>query len=774
MDIPNITTKDSPFKAVTYFGLLFTAFLVAFAASAQDIAVGSWRTHLTYVKARSIAIAPDRVYCATAGGLCFYDKQEKSIEVFTKIDGLSDTNIERIAYHTESQNLIIAYANGNLDILSANNTIVNIRTILSEPFLASRKINHIAFLGELAYISTNFGISVLDMSRKLIKETYRNLGESGAELSIIASGVMGGSLYAATPEGLRYASMNSIKSDFNNWQTTASTRGKRIESLAVLGNRVYFSQIDNNNLYVLENPNLTPLAFNAEARITNLTASGNQKVIACTNRWVAVFDAVSQTFSRNEGSPIAAPREAALDASVLWIADQETGFLSNLEGSFKAYTPSGPFSSAASTAYYFADKVLVLAGSVDKFGRGQQNNDGFYVFEKNQWKNYNSSGQSGSIRIPKSVDLHQAAYVASENKIYLASFGTGLLIWNLQDDSFEVLDSTSSLSGGVRFSTNRISGVCLDSEGQLWVSCYGAKSGQSTYYKRGRDNNWQGMSFNSLSFGAAFPLELCADRNGNVWARLHQNLGGGGLLVIKNDLSKARFITEGTEDGDLVSANVNCLHLDREGNMFVGTEFGLNVFYSFSNALSSSTNAELVFFENRPLYRNERITAIATDGGNRRWIAANNSLALFSADFVQKLSDFNTKNSPLLAESMNGVVVQGRSGEVFVTTVQGIISYRGTATESGPNHSNQIKVFPNPVTPDFKGLISIEGLANNALFKITDINGRLVFQGLAAGGTATWNGLDYTGKRVTQGIYLIFSSNADGSDNTVSKIAFLD
>ena len=83
-------------------------------------------------------------------------------------------------------------------------------------------------------------------------------------------------------------------------------------------------------------------------------------------------------------------------------------------------------------------------------------------------------------------------------------------------------------------------------------------------------------------------------------------------------------------------------------------------------------------------------------------------------------------------------------------------------------------VFPNPVRPHYAGDIAVTGLANNATVKITDIAGTLVYQTKALGGTAIWNGRDYNGDHVRSGVYLVLSSNPEGGETCISKVAVLE
>ena len=101
------------------------------------------------------------------------------------------------------------------------------------------------------------------------------------------------------------------------------------------------------------------------------------------------------------------------------------------------------------------------------------------------------------------------------------------------------------------------------------------------------------------------------------------------------------------------------------------------------------------------------------------------------------------------------------------------MSFRSDATESGPEFEN-VKIFPNPVTHEFSGMVAISGLATDAIVKITDVSGKLVWQGQANGGTVSWNVRDYHGKRPSTGMYLVLSATPDGNESIAGKIAIVE
>ena len=163
---------------------------------------------------------------------------------------------------------------------------------------------------------------------------------------------------------------------------------------------------------------------------------------------------------------------------------------------------------------------------------------------------------------------------------------------------------------------------------------------------------------------------------------------------------------------------------------------------------------------------------MAVDGGNRKWFGTDRGLWLFSENGDELISRYTRGNSPLPSDTINSITIDNNTGEVFIGTTRGIASFRTDASASVSAFRN-VKVFPNPVTPDYQGLIGISGLATDANVKITDVSGRLVREISANGGTASWDGLDLNGFRAQTGVYLIFSSDEEGLESFAGKLAIV-
>jgi hypothetical protein len=97
------------------YGLLLLLFSASL-ASAQYRPVGNWRAHLPYNQATGIASDGIVNYVTSAKSFFTYNTSDRSIETFSKVDGMHDTNPIGIAYDAATNSVIIGYQNSNIDL----------------------------------------------------------------------------------------------------------------------------------------------------------------------------------------------------------------------------------------------------------------------------------------------------------------------------------------------------------------------------------------------------------------------------------------------------------------------------------------------------------------------------------------------------------------------------------------------------------------------------------------------------------------------------------
>ena len=359
---------------------------------------------------------------------------------------------------------------------------------------------------------------------------------------------------------------------------------------------------------------------------------------------------------------------------------------------------------------------------------------------------------------------------------------TPLSIINTTAGIVDTISPTNSLLEASVFGNgwSYISEVEYDDRGNLWVL-----NGLSNEPLKvlTSDNEWYSFSLGS-SAKSKFTDKMVIDYNGNKWMAIR----GSGLFGYNDQgtVSTASDdqmvnLTTGANTGALPSNEVSALAVDFDNEIWIGTEAGFAVLYNSDGAFDAADgdyNAQRIKieFEGNVEYvlGSTGITDIEVDGANRKWFGtANAGILLLSADGLEILEHHTMEDSPLISDNILDLELNQETGELFIITDKGLISYRTNATYEDPNYAD-VQIFPNPVRPDFDGPITMQGIRYNSDVKITDVAGNLVYQTTSNGGTATWSGRTLTGEKVKSGIYLIWTAANEGKGRQVGKIAIVN
>ena len=121
------------------------------------------------------------------------------------------------------------------------------------------------------------------------------------------------------------------------------------------------------------------------------------------------------------------------------------------------------------------------------------------------------------------------------------------------------------------------------------------------------------------------------------------------------------------------------------------------------------------------------------------------------------------------------VCVAGNTGSTFVTTSNGVAQLVEHVASSGYANYDNVLAYPNPVLPDFTGLVTISGLMDGSTLRIVDRDGAVVAELTSRGSTATWDCCDAQGNRVPTGTYRVLATTTGDLDNAaeVTRIGVL-
>jgi hypothetical protein len=222
---------------------------------------------------------------------------------------------------------------------------------------------------------------------------------------------------------------------------------------------------------------------------------------------------------------------------------------------------------------------------------------------------------------------------------------------------------------------------------------------------------------------------------------------------------------------------VNCAVKDKNGFIWVGTDRGIGIIQCAENIFMPAGCEALLPVVQQDrfaglLFKDENVQTIAVDGADRKWVGTKNGVWLISASGEKVIYRFSANNSPLPGNDISKISIDPITGEVFMATNNGLCSFRSTATEP-VSTQEKVLVFPNPVSPGYSGSIAIRGLTNNALVKITNLYGALVYQTRALGGQAIWDGKNTNGTKVASGVYLVICRDDSGTEKIATKITIV-
>lgn len=740
--------------------------------------IGYWRDQLPYHSAIDVAMGNNEVFCATPYSLFSVDLSDNSVSRMSRITGLNETGISAIEYNAVSNKLLIAYKTSNIDIVYRND-VFNIPDLKIDNIVGDKTIYNVYSSGKYFYLSAGLGVVVVDADKYEVKDSWF-IGNNGGQIKVNGFTSDNSFFYAATSEGLKKTSINTIDpANYLNWQTLTGLNGLSngaCNDVVTVSNKIFV--LKNDSVFV-QNGNTWSLFFTETGWKIKTISGSSGKLITCqtnnTNAKVTALNAdgsIARTIQQI--GVIVEPTKVILENNNnYWVADSVGGLNKFTSNAFQNYNLNSPQSIATGEMIFLNNALYAAAGTVNGSWQKQVDKNGLYKFSDGQWTNYNNRQFT---QLDSVSDIISVAIDPRDETIWAGSFGGGLLHVK-PGNSFEIFKQNSSI-GQATFDPGsyRVPGLAFDGDKNLWVSNYGAF--QNIVVKKS-DNTWK-------TFAAPFALnenavsQIVIDDEDQKWIVSPKN----GLIVFNDNKTidntaddKWKLYRTGSGTGNLPTNNVLSIVKDKNDFIWVGTDDGIGVIQCTQGVFSSQgCDAILPVVTqggfNQYLFKGEEVRSIAVDGADRKWVATKNGAFLVSAEGDNVIYRFTETNSSLLSNDVKRVAIDGKTGEVFFATANGICSFHSTATEGGETNSNVV-VFPNPVPPGYSGTIALRGLVNNAIVKITELDGRLVYQTRALGGQAGWDGKDYKGRKISSGVYLVLISDDGRKENLATKIIFI-
>ena len=731
--------------------------------------IGEWTTHSPGLMAISVDIMKNKIFAATPFDIYYYNTNDNSINHLSKVTGLSDMGISIIKYNKALNVLFVGYSNTNIDIIDSQDNVKNIPDINNKYILGNKTINNVYFNDKYAYVCCGFGIVVVDLKRREVKDTYI-IGNNGNYLGVNDLTIFNGVIYAATENGILYADAdNSHLADFSQWKRFLHhlpNANQNFAHIVSFGDYIVAQYSDNQHdtdeLYAISDTTTWSYFLQEPiSLISDMRVCDDQLVLTLKHRRIKAYDKDKNLIFNAYGfEPISSTYDKSRNC--YWAATNMFSLVKvHQDCTFSKIKFNGPYSDNVFTVNASGNDVWVAAGGYRQTWAKLFNHDGFSHYDGTNWRYYNSKTATVFDSI---TDITCVKTDPRNSSIaYVATFDKGLLVFENGKFKKNYNYYNSSLGKHLQINYTYVTGIDFDSNNNMWLANSGADKMLSVWKN---DGTWQAYSIGRGDIGS-----IMVDDNDIKWIYKRP-----GEIIVFNSSTKTidKGATTGALPGDAI-----CFATDNNGTVWVGTTDGVALFKDSKQIFKNSSYAcsRILIPRNDGtgqadyLLSGQSVLAIAVDGANNIWFGTYNGAIQTSNDGMTTLHHFTVDNSPLFSNTVKDIAIDD-DGNVFFGTDKGVISYKGTATKGNETNSNVI-VYPNPVRPEHNGIVGIKGLVTDALVKITTTSGAFVTHLEAQGGQAVWDCTDINGNKVEPGIYLIFASDETGKETYATKVLIM-
>lgn len=676
-------------------------------------AIGTWRVYPSYSEVSDIVPTGKDVFVLASENLYSYNVNDGSLRTYSNNDLLNGCNIQNIAWVDATKKLVITYSDYTIDLLSLNGDVENISALADKQTTDDKTVNSIYVDGQYAYLATGFGIVKVNTKEAIIADSY-NLG-----CKVNHCYISDNYFYAASEsKGLLKCALSANLLNRNEWETIGEYKKQTKDK------------------YVYDSTNKCYWAADADSKLTKYQKQDNGS-----------YEAIS------------------------------TGVI-----------PDGPQYREHNYILYNNGRILSVRGRYE-YVSSDTNTPGFvqeYDIANDKWSCYDNSfatekGKNCVAQTQICVDPKDMNHVmvAAKSGLYEYKDKKMVAYYDMNTD-----DPILSIINNDKYSV--VTSIAYDKFGNLWV------------FNMGNDNilclspsgEWNSLKQSGLSTSDNCRLKRAFfDSRGLLWYANDswKNSMFGFYDINSNQMRQIKDFINQRGARMFEAKNLFVVTEDKNNNIWVGCEVG--AFYITPDDVTemcNSTDMSNINIKQSDVKRNDGtnfidyllanvfICDIKVDNANRKWFATNDGVYLIGSDDQTQLAHFTMSNSPLPDNEVKSIAIDENNGRVYFATLKGLCSYQSDVTQSYGNlNDDNVYAYPNPVTPDFTGDITITGLTVGSQIKILTTSGQLVNEGTCNSGSYQWNGCDRNGKKVASGVYMVNVATASGESGIVTKISIV-
>ncbi|MCM1376915.1 MAG: hypothetical protein NC097_04665 [Clostridium sp.] len=765
--------------------------------------------------------------------LFYFDKGSGEIFNLTSRDKLSRDYILDFAYNYAKKYLLIVYDDYTIDLLFDNGEVHSVGTLKSANIPGKKAVNDIAFSADhnAAYIATHFGYVCIDDTNFEITESrnYNTAIKSIARVDdrLVLTTPTSGYVafvksprftleeYTPAPEIANACKVHGLNEDYA--VAIIGERGKEspAKNVDFEPGGLKIKAISNAGNLVLTDYNVTPIGLTASCSnlIMNYGPNKKQKYTlldASHANDITVSDDISDLYIITPRDGIAKYKVLS-DVSIEQVTDYQR--------------PNAP---AANYSFNILEhpRYGMLVGSIGPEGFLKRNYSTkcynlISGLKDGEWKEY-AGDYISTTRLNNLGNMLGMAIDPDNSKyVYRGSFFHGIIRFNMEDpedililsrdnDNLKTDPGYVNIVGHLNIwsTLTRFYNPQFDNKGDLYSIYNYADTNPETLIAW----RWPAENRRATVDAASFkPLENIIipgvkSTNSMIFRVLRHSSNSTKFIIAAltpydssaiiifdhkgtfsdpNDDTITIISSAYDQDGGSVDLDyINDIYEDPEtGLVWLATNSGVfTVNVRQQNSTTGSFNRVKVARNDGTsladyLLNEVTVNDIIDDGNGRKWFATAGGLVCTTSDGRRILGEFTTENSYLPSDNIFSMGYNSKNNSILMSTERGLAEFFPSGNSNASSEKSAIRAYPNPVEPDYYGLVTIDGLADNVLVKIADSNGGLVRElGRAESGSIQWDLQNLEHKRVATGVYFILVSPVDknASGAAVGKILVLN
>lgn len=796
--------------------LTMLALLLCAAAGMAQTARGWYKYPVFSDAVDNLEQTPDKVYFRSGTSLFSYSPADNETYAYTTDNRLSDVEVQEIYYNPADAYLLVVYANSNLDLLYDDGRVVNLPDIKDANVYTTRAVRDVAFAPGRIGLSTDFGVVIYDQKRHevekslVINEPVTGITIQDGNVFIAHDGAIKSapldsktfSLASFTPRATTTYKVQKLfggdASHIGAWSTNNSALATiDIKGGAnwLIGNSGGCTQVketpegvyavtntDTSKALITISPSIaltsTPLPAALEGQAISWTP-GQDKLWAGNALGVAEYKLSGEQLTDKQK-----PVDCVTVPKVGWMHLSRDGkrlYVSNLFNTNEAeYRPDFVTNDEFATVVQTTNLIDLASQTPKDVSIMQCSLPGIFVNWQNLFNNKRLYG--GNYHIVENPNDPEAYFVDSNYEG-----------WHYAKDAKQQVLFTNK---NTTAPNTRAKDVIIDPEGNLWIGYFNngtiysilpAKFLQDDLSKV-KKTDW--IQAKATDFISHDQTSIFSSRSGVMFQ--FNSIWNSGLMCYDtrgtytntaDDVVMWRTSFTDQDGKTFAPTHVLCAAEDKNGHIWVGTSAGPFVISDPGAATSAnfSIRRPKVSRNDGTIYADylldgDPIIWISIDPANNKWIGTLNSgLYLVNEDGTRILAHYDDTNSPL-SNRINTVQQDPNSTTVYVGAGNGLYRFN-TSTGPAAEDYSEIYAYPNPVRPGYTGYVTITGLTEDSLVKITDASGQLVATVQATGGQALWDACNSAGSRVRSGVYYVFASSGpdqEKGEGAVTKIIVIN